>query len=418
MSQRISEVTVALINSTINRQDDRELNQPVTVRILSASDLTMLLLHSQLQVLGFRTPPSQSSVSTSNDSNSPQLPQTWNGAGTGSGPYDLSYRHTKSALSFALKAVVLANKLLVHCVAVEDGSIFSLELPLLQIYASSATFPLVFTPPTSAIQSELTAEEDATAAVAVISVDENPVVALFADGVTGIEELLYKFKTAIVDKVAPNLNKEGYQPPTNSGTSSASRQGRDGNDADDAGLRDPRFIRPRVPIGGGGYGGFGIGTGGVGGDIDLDPFSAAPGIIPPRGGLGGGGGLYVGPGHPVFGGGGGYGGFGSGGGGIYGGPGGDLLPPGAVPPGARFDPIGPFGGRPSGGLSGGSGRGGWGVGNPFGDGGFGGGVPSGRGGRGGRGGGAGGNQGGSGRLGGAPDNDDFGPPGFDDDMYT
>lgn len=66
------------------------------------------------------------------------------------------------------------------------------------------------------------------------------------------------------------------------------------------------------------------------------------------GGLGGEGGMMVGPNHPLFrerfGQGGvgaeGIGGVGGGGGrGLWGGDG--WLPHGAVPPGARFDPIGP-----------------------------------------------------------------------------
>lgn len=66
----------------------------------------------------------------------------------------------------------------------------------------------------------------------------------------------------------------------------------------------------------------------------MDPFG---------GGLGNDG-MYVGPNHPIFnqqrprqdp---------------IHGGDG--ILPPGAVPPGARFDPIGPFGGPNRGGQPG------------------------------------------------------------------
>ncbi|KAI9219791.1 hypothetical protein BC828DRAFT_385193 [Blastocladiella britannica] len=102
------------------------------------------------------------------------------------------------------------------------------------------------------------------------------------------------------------------------------------------------------------------------GHRDLDPLGGMPPMMPPpfggRGDAGGygplggfpygggdGGGSIMGPGHPLFG--------GDGGGGSFGGPatgpwGGDqYLPPGAVPPGARFDPIGPFvppGGGPGG----------------------------------------------------------------------
>ncbi|KAJ1821382.1 hypothetical protein LPJ60_002649 [Coemansia sp. RSA 2675] len=60
-------------------------------------------------------------------------------------------------------------------------------------------------------------------------------------------------------------------------------------------------------------------------------------------GIGEGGGMVVGPGHPMFRQGG-HGGDDVGRPGIFGGP--QTLPPGAVPSGARFDPIGPFGQMP------------------------------------------------------------------------
>jgi len=79
---------------------------------------------------------------------------------------------------------------------------------------------------------------------------------------------------------------------------------------------------------------------------DLDPLGSNPLIGPPR--FGGdigrgipsrGGGMLVGPDHPMFGQRG-----PSRGDEIFGGP--QNLPRGAVPPGARFDPIGPFGPQP------------------------------------------------------------------------
>ncbi|KAJ1969464.1 hypothetical protein IWQ62_000606 [Dispira parvispora] len=92
------------------------------------------------------------------------------------------------------------------------------------------------------------------------------------------------------------------------------------------------------------------------GAADLDPLAAAPSIMPgPRGvHLGGttnprvggdisGGGMHVGPGHPLF-------------GRVSTGPdhstgtpfaGPQRLPPGAVPSGARFDPVVPFGPNPN-----------------------------------------------------------------------
>jgi proteasome inhibitor subunit 1 (PI31) len=106
--------------------------------------------------------------------------------------------------------------------------------------------------------------------------------------------------------------------------------------------------------------------------------------------------MYVGPNHPIFGPRGGPSGAGGVGGipgtqprGPWGGDG--YLPPMGAPPGARFDPVGPFGG-----IGGGIGR-----------------LP----GPGGRG------RGTGGPFSGEPDNDEFlpprsgGPGNFPDDMY-
>lgn len=78
------------------------------------------------------------------------------------------------------------------------------------------------------------------------------------------------------------------------------------------------------------------------GDVDLNPLAAAPGVNPFSGrsdlygGMHPGGGMFVGPEHPMF-----TGGIG---GPRLGGPGYPNRPTmGSVPPGARFDPVMPFG---------------------------------------------------------------------------
>ncbi|KAI8610410.1 hypothetical protein BC830DRAFT_1145935 [Chytriomyces sp. MP71] len=377
MSGLVSSATCAVARALSQSQE--AANEPVTVK--SGSDLVVALLFAQTWLLGFKVDPSQAG-------NGGTLPSDWNNKTQES--YAFKLKHDRSALSFLLKAVLVGDKLMVHAVAVEDGAVHSLEFSLKDTLAPSAAFPLAFTVPQSAL----------AATDPVITADENPLIPLFKDGAKGIEDVLFHFKTSIVDKLAPNLNKEGYEPVSSasrvggsSSNSDPSRERRGDHDGPWMGgipgpdFRDNEGYRPIRPPGGG------FGTG----DIDLDPFGAAPGLIPPRGGFGGmhpGGGMYVGPDHPMFGGGGLGGGIGGGGpGGIYGGPG-TSLPPGAVPPNARFDPIGPFGPRPMGGP----GRGG-----------FGGGVP----GRGGFGSGSGGP--GGFRMG--PDNDEMPPPGFNDNMY-
>ena len=80
------------------------------------------------------------------------------------------------------------------------------------------------------------------------------------------------------------------------------------------------------------------------GSVDLDPFAAGGGGFgdPLRSGAGRSGGMIMGPDDPIFSG---RGGMGMGGPGLRGGPRPGHLP--TPPPGARFDPVGPFGNDPT-----------------------------------------------------------------------
>ncbi|KAJ3064753.1 hypothetical protein HDU98_011873 [Podochytrium sp. JEL0797] len=395
MYQNISAVTCSLLTLAPRGPTESTTDSPLVAHFSSPADVLFLLLDGECVLRGFQ---GSSREWKSGDS------------------YARTYSHERSALSFVLKGVVLADKLLVHCVAVEDARVHSLEYSLSDLFGNPKAFPLSVPIPPSTISTT----------DPVVSNDDNPVIPLLKGGLNSIESILFRFKTEIIDKVAPNLNKEGYEPAAaaarSRGEASSSSGVRDYER--DAGARVGFIPNPDANPGARGYYPIHPGGGGFGvGDVDLDPFAAAPGMMYPQrgGGFGGmhpSGGMFVGPDHPMFGGGGAGGvgrpGYGGGGGsGIFGGPG-AILPPGAVPPNARFDPIGPFGPRPIGGPGGG-------IGSPFGDGGmggggFGGGFPGqpGRGGFGGR------RRppGGSGGLRMGPDFDEMPPPGFGDDMYS
>ncbi|KAJ3330358.1 hypothetical protein HDU76_005870 [Blyttiomyces sp. JEL0837] len=372
------------------------------VLLRNGAELIMATFHACLVQLGFRFRGlgeegivSSEEASPTTQTPSSVLPSDWNRSGD---TFSFRYTHDQSTFTFLLKGVKVATKLLVHCLAIQDGKLYTLDLNIGDYISPTAPTPLLTEEQADAPYIE-TASRPGTWA--------NPAFALYA-GITQFETLVYKFRTEIIDRVMPSINKPGYEnaPAASSGSSSSTQQPRRDplRDYDRDRREQPPYFHPG-------------GVGGVGpmyprgspygiGDVDLDPFGAAPGMIPPRGGMHPGGGMVVGPDHPMFGGGpgfprgpggfgGGRGGFGGGGiggiggapgGGFYGG-GGVFLPPGAVPPGARFDPIGPFGGPA------GPGRGGF--------------PPPGRPGRGGPGG---------GRM--DPDNDEFLPPGGGyDDMY-
>ncbi|CAG8830860.1 20214_t:CDS:2, partial [Gigaspora margarita] len=253
------------------------------------------------------------------------LPKEWNSQGPNS--YAFRYRHPQSSLTFLVKCMRLANKFLIHAMGIEDNKTCTLEV-ISDDYTSSSIFPY-------------TAEKQHSDPLANIFISTNR-----------IKDLISIYKINILQRLIPGLHKPGYEETrTNTNVSTQSERRQPQPVADDP-LRIPTRQPPRFrpPIFDDPYGGdepssiynpLSIGR------DDLDPLGSRP-IIGPRFGDGGaynpfggpsrGGGMYVGPNHPMFdtrppnr-------------GGIYGGP--QTLPRGSVPPGARFDPVTPFGPQP------------------------------------------------------------------------
>ncbi|KAF9358944.1 hypothetical protein BGX26_000550 [Mortierella sp. AD094] len=294
------------------------------------------------------------------------LPQRWNASNES---YSFRYTHSHSQLTYLIKCVRLAGKFVIHGTTIETSKICSLELEV-KDFTSPSYFPYTTT----------------------TNLSTDPLWNGFLSR-SRINDLIMQFKLKIVQVLIPGLSKPGYQEErtpagntstTQAETSSGAGASRGGNTREGLGPEyypddpstfpgigglprpgRPGFV-PRPPIFGdpfsaedsdymgfgGGHNPFEIGR------SDLDPFGGRlGGGIGGGGGFGGGiggstgGGMIVGPNHPMFrrppGGVGGIGG----GGGIYGGP--QPLPRGSVPPGARFDPIGPFG--PTGGNAPGAG---------------------------------------------------------------
>lgn len=198
--------------------------------------------------------------------------------------------------------------------------------------------------------------------------DNNSFATVFSSP-TRIKDLITLYRLNILQPLIPGLRKEGYTEldSTNSSSSSTASGSGSGSGLNSNGNRAggnylPDSGGPLGPYGGGvGGGGFGrpeprspnlpnIGGGRLPnlqnpyaiGSSDLDPlggripqFPGFPGSNGPNlGGVGGGGdggGMYMGPNHPLF-----RERFGEDGNGNNG------LPSNFAPPGARFDPIGPF----------------------------------------------------------------------------
>lgn len=286
----------------------------------TAHEALALAVHALLVTHGFRPahlPPSDTTAA---------VPESW----TPAAPLG-TYRHARSAMTYAITAAPLGARLIIHAVAEEDdAALQTLELR---------------------VREYVVADE---AELAALGADEAAWEAAF----TRLDDLAALFQIQIAHRLVPDAAKEGYEDAAAAGTGEEPpRERRAPRYEDD--YESPLRVGPgRVPgMTGGGYGMMPPGRGGGLGSDDL----IAPGL---PGGFGGGmggpampgmGGNLMGPRHPGFGGAGAGGLMGPGG---FGG-GGERRPPG-VPRGARFDPYGP--GDPSRGFGpggeGGPGRGG------------------------------------------------------------
>ncbi|KAI8138179.1 PI31 proteasome regulator N-terminal-domain-containing protein [Fennellomyces sp. T-0311] len=254
------------------------------------------------------------------------LPESWNSQGPSN--YAFRYSHPQSSMTFVIKSFRLGNRYLMHGLAIEDNKTATLDIETAH-FTSNGFFP--YNPHES----------------------KDPLVHGFIS-TSQFKELVSLFKINILQRILPGLQKPGYEDTSTTSTTAPSSTPQ----RSDPSRTDPSQPHPpRPPI-------FDDPT--TADDPSLfghNPYSVGRSDLEPMGGLrmpGDGGGMFVGPSHPMF-----------------GGRHEDdaRLPRGAVPPGARFDPIGPF-------------------------------MPDPRRGRG-RGG------AGAGRFSGEPDNDELPPPNYD-----
>jgi len=287
-------------------------------------DALALLLHAFAKQMGLRL------VGFTEEDTLPEsadvvVPQGWNSQRDA---YSFRYKHHQSALTFMLKALTLGDKLLVHGVALEDKKVQSYEIDLDEFVSRTA--------------------------------DLSNLSALFKN----VETLFTNFRLKIINPLLPGVGKEGYE----AGSATVDRQRPTTTTTPPQPGPSPSGIPPRPFFGGEPGPTFHPYPGGV-------PMPGAPSGIGPFGPLHPGGpgypdpdgfGNLVGPRHPGF------------GPQAFPQPGRfpddpdsfglpQPLPPGAVPPGARFDPFGPPRGPNFGGGRGfgGGGFGGGGFG-PFG----------------------------------------------------
>lgn len=276
-------------------------------------------------------------------------------------------------MDFLLNISRLGSKTIVNAIAMGDDKPADFHFTTSDFISASAL-------PSTPVPSEDTPIEDAKHAV--LSVFNSP---------SRLTDLGTDLKVNVIQRLIPNLQKEGYEETRAAESTSNQRQGRqrdpdpefqrpqydplrrDDPPAQPHPLADPSVMprRPPVPVGDFPPPGFEDeyemqrpprgypppGAGGLPGYGERDLYPAGLGPNDPlRGGVGPG--IRGGPGggmHPTF------------DDPMFGGRGGGESYDPQAPPGARFDPIGSGSGRPQGGgrFGGGGGGGGGGPPNPF-----------------------------------------------------
>ncbi|EPQ25893.1 uncharacterized protein PFL1_06566 [Pseudozyma flocculosa PF-1] len=355
-----ADALLALITSLLPPSHSGEAD--ATPMLHSPADALALLVHAIMSRLDFRLvglgdsdrlPSSSSSrpagagadADTRQPSPANRLPPAWNRGAPEA--YGFRYRHDQSSLDYLIKLTKMGDRVVVNGLALQGNQTSTLTVPLAD-YFSTSFFP-------AQLGGEGSRGSGDQPAAQLRGAFTSP---------SRCNDLILAFKNTIVVPLVPNLQKEGFQATSNSrsdqqhpSSSQGPRPGSGSGSAQPSQPRPPYFSEPddpslpsmpfRNPL--------------VVGDRDLDPLGGALPSLPspfggrqggPSGGFGGGGvpspfprgpggmgipdtggGMYVGPNHPMFRdrfqGGGGGGGAGIGG--------------GIVPPGARYDPIGPGG---------------------------------------------------------------------------
>ncbi|KAI4215214.1 MAG: hypothetical protein LQ349_009173 [Xanthoria aureola] len=358
------------------------LPRDTSPQVRDTYDAVALLANACMIAVGFRLQGlgEDHIIETTSDSKDPPpLPKEWNASATSN--YAFRYAHSQSSLQFILKISRLGNKAIVNGLAIDDDKVHTVEVPIRDFISQSSL-------PFTADSTESTEQNESKLANIFISPGR-------------IADLCAMIKLQIIQKLAPGLQKEGYEESAHAASTAdtsepSSRQQqppppergdpRSGHDplrddrlpppARPRPFNDPLAAEPRRPYPAGDFPPPGFedeyemnrppGRGGLGGERrplnigerDLYP----PGLGPhdplrgpgfgPSGGIGGGG-MHPTFDDPMFGGdgGGGMGGY-----------------DGRAPPGARYDPVGPGDGPPN--IRGGPRFPGGGVGgrppNPFG----------------------------------------------------
>jgi len=263
------------------------------IEINSEAELAVLFIHSQFLDNNFKLisiKENDSKVKNEEKLNVlEKLPIEWNNTPNN---WTFIYQHDTTNNKYYINIVKMMNMLTINSLILETEKVYSIQISLSNLF-QECTFPL------SKIEKKYFNEEK-------------------------FKTIINNINLEIINKLLPTI-KYHNELPVSQETSRILPQ--DDNEIefnDPLRINRPNIrrnpVNPMVPNPG---------------NFDLDPFNSM--------GPSGGGGLIMGPNNPIF------NNIGDDydleSGGFYGGP--TILPPGAVPAGARFDPIGPFGNQSS-----------------------------------------------------------------------
>ncbi|KAG1474926.1 hypothetical protein G6F56_000038 [Rhizopus delemar] len=254
----------------------------IVSRLETPHDALSVAMHSIMLSVGFRFAGLGDDARQEGDGTQRELPKEWNQQGPHH--YHFRYSHPQSSLTFIIKVIRMGDKTLILGMGIGDNKTAQAEV-LTEDYTSASFFPN--------------------------DLSQDPLVHGFIS-THRFHDFIKLIKLNIVQRLIPGLNKPGYEE---SGVRESLRQ--ESTNREPSRLRQEREPHNN-PLS-------------VGGE-DLNPYGDHL-RLPGSGGVGGG--MHVGPNHPIFGTGGYQDPFGT--------SGRENLPRGAVPPGARFDPITPPG---------------------------------------------------------------------------
>ncbi|CEG68448.1 hypothetical protein RMATCC62417_04706 [Rhizopus microsporus] len=267
-----------------------QLTSQIITRLESPYDALAAAMHAIMLSVGFRFAGLGDDARQEGDGTQRNLPAEWNQHGPHY--YHFRYSHPQSSLTFVIKVVRMGDKCVILGIGIGDNKTVVLDIAT-DDYTSASFFPN--------------------------DLSNDPIVHGFISS-NRFHDFIKTVKLNIIQRLIPGLNKPGYDDSTTTTTTTTSSSGT--IPSRNQPRQPPFMVPPPMPTD----------PYNVGGD-DLNPFGDRLRL---PGSRGTGGGMYVGPNHPIF-------------GGrfddppIGGGP--ENLPRGAVPPGARFDPITPPGPR-------------------------------------------------------------------------